>query len=520
MSKHTISHQSSRPLPERARAHATGFTDTWSIAVRYLLLVMLAIGCLAGGRIAPAQGIITVATPNDATMVNNFIPVMTCHEVSYLNCDYSILDTKTNWSSGVIANQVAVGGGGTTQYTGALDAGTPGNCFIWISSCTQQLYYAHINGNNTIALPKPAVNGIYSGVTFRLKVYTQSRASGTQEGTIVSMPGVWNIKTIGPRWALHTFQQSPANGGAGFDLTPWEPYDYPGNVYIYEDVYYTFTPDGRLRIDKFTPYRTFWPLPTYYIWEESINDGGWPSTWNSGQQTFLPVGNLQLGGQADPSTVDNSGTDQFRQLSVYNTALTQDQMIQEENFDHDAGSNLTPGMSPCNTGDWINSTTVSTPCGNGGNQQPVPLPATSVPGFNSGTDSFAPSSIAFSQSTDGTLMSINFTPPPQAPPLSLMQEPTAPAPWSPFYPLTPTGYTVYLQTQDVNGMHSCQSSYPFQGNYFPGGVIYQVAAGADYPLASLDGPNTIATIAEMAPNPQSVATPTGAITVTAGWQCN
>jgi hypothetical protein len=498
MSRHTVNHQLSQPASGMGSIPAKQFATGLSVGTRYLTLIALILAIIAGGRSAHA-----VVGPNNAYVVNNFVPKSTCIfgtliPIGGINCEWYITDTKANWSS-------------SSAFLG-LDDYAPSSCIVWLISCSFQYNYIHLSGSNSVTLTPPAIHDISNGVTFEIRVVTRARSSVSQVGTMLTMPGVFAINTIGPRWGLHTYQESPEGVGSGFDLTPWEPYNHGGNVNIYEDIYYTFTPDGRLRIDKFTPYRNGTTAPTYYIWEESINDGGWPSTWVNGQQTFVPVGTLILGGNGNPS-----GIDAFRQLEVYNTALTQDQMINQENFYHPAGANLATGMSPCNTGNWINAATVSTPCGNGGNHQPVPLPPTNVPGFSLSTDTFAPG-LTFYQDSNG-INNFTITNPPQAPPLSLLQDPTQPPPWSPFYPVTPTGLVDYLVEQDVTGIYSCQSAYPTQGDYYPGGRVLQMAIGANYPETSLDGPDTITTTAQISNPPSTVPLTNLVNTTLAGWQC-
>ena len=162
----------------------------------------------------------------------------------------------------------------------------------------------------------------------------------------------------------------------------------------------------------------------------------------------------------------------------------------------------------------MNAGTVSTPCGQGGNQQPIPLPDTSLTGFTPLNQSYAPTSL--SASDTNFTFTFSYTPPSAFfPPISEVQDPSQPAQLS--YPLNPLDYTLYLDTQDVNGLHECQANLSQVGTTSnPGGNVLQAALGADYPLFSLNGPDTIATAAWVNPNPQNF---TGTITVPAGWQC-
>jgi len=482
-----------------------------SSTTRYLKLCMRAMLVVLSvaifGNIQTYAQSQQIAGPSDSSLLNEFVPQGQCGPALVYTCDFTIKDLRTGWTSPRVGRLSKLSG--TLDPSLPLTSATPLYCNYFLS-CTYQPDYVQVNSAMSIPLIKPGVDTIAGGITFLLKVLTTSRASDTQEGDAVTMPNVFSIKTIGPRWALHTAQAAPQGDGSGYDQAPWEPYNYPGNVNIYEDIYYTFTPDGRVRIDKFTPYTTglIW-TSTHYIWEESINDGGWPSTWTNGQQNFFSLGQLILGGDGKPS-----GIDQFRSLLVYGKALSRAEMVNQENFYHDSRGNLTTDMAPCNTGDWINTDTITTPCGQGGNRQPVPAPPTNVAGFNRGTDSYAPSFVA---SDNNGQFTFQWAPPSQGPPISTIQDPNGPTPWSPFFPVTPTDYTLYMLTQDLNGTYSCQASLS-AANFVPGGRVIAAALGANYPMASLNGPSGIATTTWVNPNPNGFA-PTTNITVPTGWQC-
>jgi hypothetical protein len=469
-----------------------------------LLLRIFLCAFVSSDRLMAQSSTTLVPSPLDAAIINNIIPTGTC-KMNFsgpgVDCSYSLTDEKTGWH---------------TTIDGLTDDRNKPNCVPFVYTCTYRLNFIHLQGANVVSLPKPSIDSIADGVTFRLKVLTLPRANVSQPGTILSMNEVWDLKTIGPRLALQTHQQSPAQTGSEYVITPWEPYTHSGNTYLYEDIYIRFTGDGRVRFDKFTPYYTgtIW-TSTHYIWEESVNDGGWPSTWTNGVQKFLPVSNLILGGASDPTTIANSGTDEFRELTVYNKELSRDEMIQEENFDHPAGANLAKGMSPCNTGNWMNAKAVSTPCGSGGAISPIPLPPTNIKGFSDTTDSFAPD---WGVSDDGQgNLNETWAPAPQAPPLSLIQDPSMAPPWTPFFPLTNTGYTRYLILKDAAGFWTCIGLPGSQSH--PAGETIAIALGADYPETALNGPNTVATASWVNPSPAS-GEATVYHAIPPGWTCS
>jgi hypothetical protein len=73
MSNHTVNHQLRRPTSVMESASATGFAAISSVATRYSILIALVLVFIAGGRTAHA-----VAGPNNAYVVNNFVPQSTC----------------------------------------------------------------------------------------------------------------------------------------------------------------------------------------------------------------------------------------------------------------------------------------------------------------------------------------------------------------------------------------------------------------------------------------------------------
>ncbi len=325
-----------------------------------MLLIALAICALLPSPVLFAQ---SSTPPLDNLVVNDITPWMNC---GFFFCGVSLRDAKTNTTS-TLSSTMSI-----------VDDWSP----VCGSLCQEQFAYIHAAPTTTpYPMLKPNIDSVQTnGVTFGLRVLSYPRDGSPTEGTIISMPGVFDMKTIGPRWAMHIYQQSPQNQGSGYDETPWEPYDYQQNQTIYEDVYYTFTQDGRVRIDKFTPYVA--QGGSGYVWEESVNDSGWPATWQNGHQVFAPVNTLFWG---DAGT--SQGIDAFRELLVFKQSLTTDQLIAQENFYHPSNGTLATGMSPCNSGNWVNqNTTVLTPCGPVGQQQVIMSDPTNLPGYNLDND--------------------------------------------------------------------------------------------------------------------------------------
>jgi Alginate lyase/Ricin-type beta-trefoil lectin domain-like/Ricin-type beta-trefoil lectin domain len=474
----------------------------------------------SGGSLLPIP-----ALPQN--VVNDYVPQGFCTDVFVLGCKYYFYDRKTTQNS-------AYYGGWSTPVSSydpnlPIYNSKPSSCYMYpfLPYCYFQpdfVQYANVPPVAQINLPGLGVSDVSKGVTFLLKVYTQPHEDSQKKPlindafTALGADGkpLFSIRTIGDQWALHSYQQVAGASSTGFDLFSPEPLNYPGNVNLYEDIFYTFTPDGRLSINKFTPYWiSFLGGGINYNWEESVFDDAWPYTWVNGSREFTGISSLVLGGvNGLPSSVDG-----FRELKVFNTALDHEQMITLENSFHKAAE-LSTDMVPCNTGRWMNSGTISTPCdldsAKGGNQNPVQLPKYPVPhGFDSGTDSFAP--VSFTADDTNFNFTFSYSPPSQAPPLIEIQDPAQPPAWSPFFPVTPLDYTLYILAQDANGIHECQAALSQVGmSSNPGGGVLEAALGADYPLASLNGPDTIATAAWINPNPQNF---TGTITVPAGWQC-
>ncbi|MCU1322225.1 MAG: O-glycosyl hydrolase [Acidobacteriaceae bacterium] len=320
-----------------------------------LILLTLVFSTLYSASEASAQSAAALPgppaqTPNDSLVVNDIVPVGSCFAL--VPCTFRMHDFKTNFDG--------------TSLTSADTAQLEPRPWCFPTFCNIQYDYARLpQSDGAYSLGSPGVGTIGNGITIGLRILVNQRNDDNQRGTIIAMPGVFEIETIGPRWGTFVHQDN------GYELTPWEPYDYPGYFDVFEDIYYTFTKDGRVRIDKFTPYH--FPndfSKTSYIWEESINDSGWPFSFAGSTQQFVHAGPMYWGSTHVGS---QSAVDALSELLIFKQALTNDQMIDQENFYHPSNGQLADSMSPCNTGNWINSGIVQTPCGPAGDGH-IPSP--------------------------------------------------------------------------------------------------------------------------------------------------
>ncbi len=240
-----------------------------------------------------------------------------------------------------------------------------------------------------------------SNTTIKMKVMAEVKPSPSTYTSILSMsapagysvPSMFSIGQKGSSWTYGRLIDNPNYNAHAYWMTPWEPVDqYPSQSYVFEDVYYTCNTDGRLRIDVFTPYAG--STGTKYVWQESIQDGGWPLNSLAGDidvttnwSVFLYSGNLILGaesasgvssfGNNDKSTVPTVSKIGIGEIAVYESALSVENMIEYAQADYPSAF-LAASMSPCNSGNWMNGQ-IGTPCGqNQGAHQPFPAPPSSI----------------------------------------------------------------------------------------------------------------------------------------------
>jgi hypothetical protein len=463
-------------------------------------------------------------------VVNDYIPQGYCQAnipwITLSYCSFYYYDRTTNSNSGTygVWNGSFTTGGWSSSYPIKSVSGF--DCLPFLYCYYQPGYFNYTAQSSlTMNLPKPGVSNVSAnGITFVLRQFTVPHTDGAGNpvnGDVVTALGtsgnpIFSITEIGNRWGLHSYENVPGSSGStnGFDITYWEPYTYSGNVNTYEDVYYTFTPDGRLRIDKFTPYLI--NNGTQYIWEEAVSDMGWPATtWNSdGTRTFAQLGGIAIGG----TNGRNNNLDGFGELTVLKTALSTAQMIEMENS-RNASSSLSAFMVPCNTGQWMNSSTVQTPCGSGGIQVPVPLPPTNINQKLFPADlSLAPQNVSFVASNN--TIGYGFAEVTSYPAESEISGSAESAPWGNFsYPLRAQSYTAYLVTLDPHGLHLCQTVLGSSLPPFPGGEVFEAAIGANYPSATLSGLDTAATTPWMNPTPQGQDALTPINTQGGIWTC-
>ncbi|MGZ2386043.1 hypothetical protein [Rhizobium brockwellii] len=142
-----------------------------------------------------------------------------------------------------------------------------------------------------------------------------------------------------------------------------------------EWIYYTFTPDGKLRIDRFAPYSYLLVL-TAYRWDEAVLDSGFPhSAYSSGTPTGRPksvtfdsvgpwvIGAAAVPGQSSPMIEPIEALPGFEGATVFSTPLSMKEVIAYQNS-LKSSDFLGVNMLPCNSGQYL-SREIRTPCGTG-----------------------------------------------------------------------------------------------------------------------------------------------------------
>lgn len=194
-------------------------------------------------------------------------------------------------------------------------------------------------------------------------------------GTLFSIGRYQNQWTFGRMDSLST-----STVGSSYWETPWDP-RVTTPLGAWDWVYYTFTPDGKVRIDKFTGHEGF--AFYYYDWQESVLDGGYPSsgfpagtpTTNPAPLNFFPPSELVTGTGLDITSHQSYGTPTapvpgFSRLDVFNIPFTRDHMIAYQKGILDSWWLPWGNDYPCNTGFWMKPGTFYTPCGSTGSGVP------------------------------------------------------------------------------------------------------------------------------------------------------
>jgi hypothetical protein len=373
------------------------------------------------------------------TMINNFVPTSTPCTASggsfnvYL-CTFatlSLTDTLTG-ASVPLPN-------GTTQGV------------AYSTSATPTIPWVVLPAGASVTLPY--VSSIQaSNTSFKVRVIAQtSPASGYTSvlGMSSSTPGgaQFVIGQHGSDWTYGRTTDTP-NSTTAYWMTPWDVTDpYPTQSNVYETLYYTFLPNGRLRIDMLTPYFASTTSNTLsYSWYEAIEDGGWPlanlagAVANNGANgstlPVLPAGSVFVGappssvmslfGKNDPSTIPTTTGVGIVGVSLYSSAFVNTtDMLSDFMADLNSpavSSTLSKTLLSCNTGYYLvqdpNKDTnpikytfpITTPCGSVSSaSSPVPAPVSAnAAGVGLG---YAPSNLVLQNVNAAPTVLVSWQPP-------------------------------------------------------------------------------------------------------------
>lgn len=154
--------------------------------------------------------------------------------------------------------------------------------------------------------------------------------------------------------------------------------EYSGTEWIY----YTFTPDGKVRIDRFAPY-TYFLAFTAYQWDEAVLDGGFPHfPFDTGTPTGRPkavifgsvgpwlIGAAGVPGQTRPMIEPTEALPGFEGVTIFSAPLSVKEVVAYQNSLRGSYF-LDVNNLPCNSGQYI-SGEIRTPCGTAGPGNPPP----------------------------------------------------------------------------------------------------------------------------------------------------
>ncbi|MEX3968845.1 pectinesterase family protein [Paraburkholderia sp. EG286B] len=164
-----------------------------------------------------------------------------------------------------------------------------------------------------------------------------------------------------------------------------------------EWVYYTFTPDGKVKIDLFAPY-TYSLAFTAYQWDEAVLDSGFPHfayeaggpTSRPNQAPFGSVGPLMVGavnvpGQGSPTLTPVQALPGFERAVVFSGPLSNREIVA---FQKSLKGSLflDVDMLPCNSGAFL-AGEIRTPCGKGSpGNPPADVSSITPVGLNTNVD--------------------------------------------------------------------------------------------------------------------------------------
>lgn len=170
------------------------------------------------------------------------------------------------------------------------------------------------------------------------------------------------------------------NGGTGYFEQAWEPRDTVNGAWIF--AYFTFLPDGKVRIDRFRLEDGASGSSYAYDWEQGLSDDGIPFTGYPVNGTGIsaselsPIGDLVLGPVATGSIYTHDAqvpADGLVGVTTFAAPLNVNQIIAYQNDEfYNSNANLTFNSLPCNTGFYLGissethappSFPIHTPCG-------------------------------------------------------------------------------------------------------------------------------------------------------------
>ncbi|WP_230771597.1 pectinesterase family protein [Sphingomonas sp. Leaf4] len=153
-----------------------------------------------------------------------------------------------------------------------------------------------------------------------------------------------------------------------------------------EWVYYTFTPDGKVRIDQFAPY-TYFLAFTAYQWNQASLDSGFPhAAYEAGSPSARPapvvfgsvgpwmIGAVNVPGQTSPTLERIQALPGFEGATIFSSPLSTREVVAYQNS-LKGSYFLDVDMLPCNSGKYI-SGSIRTPCGTGSPGNPPSSVAT------------------------------------------------------------------------------------------------------------------------------------------------
>ncbi|MEE3624489.1 pectinesterase family protein [Nitrospirillum sp. BR 11752] len=164
-----------------------------------------------------------------------------------------------------------------------------------------------------------------------------------------------------------------------------------------EWVYYTFTPDGKVRIDRFAPY-TYFLAFTAYQWDQAVLDGGFPhAAYSLGTPTARPqpvvfgsvgswlIGAVNVPGRISPFADAVGALPGIEGITIFSSPLSQREVVGYQGALRGSYF-LDVDMLPCNSGQFIEGQ-IRTPCGTAGPGSPPSNVATvAQAGLNTNVD--------------------------------------------------------------------------------------------------------------------------------------